>query len=171
MSGVWETQMRHVLVTALATVLVPGVAVLVIPYLILRGTGSPAAPEVGFIQALALALALVGAGMVAWVSVTFVTKGKGTPVPVAPPENLVAEGLYRFVRNPMYFGALLTLFGEAAFFRSPWILLYAGMLWLALHTFTVLLEEPQLEQRFGDPYREYKARTPRWFPRRPSKMP
>jgi protein-S-isoprenylcysteine O-methyltransferase Ste14 len=41
------------------------------------------------------------------------------------------------------------------------------MLWLALHTFTVLLEEPQLERRFGETYREYRRRTPRWIPRRP----
>jgi protein-S-isoprenylcysteine O-methyltransferase Ste14 len=161
--------MRRVLLTILATVLVPGVAVVVVPYLILRATGDLVPPQAGIIEAVALLLALAGAAMVIWVSVAFVRTGQGTPIPVAPPENLVAEGLYRFVRNPMYFGALLTLFAEAVLFRSPWVLLYAGLLWLALHTFTVIIEEPQLEARFGDPYREYRSRTPRWIPRPPKK--
>jgi protein-S-isoprenylcysteine O-methyltransferase Ste14 len=61
----------------------------------------------------------------------------------------------------------LVLFSESILFRSAWILLYAGTLWLALHAFTVLIEEPQLERRFGDPYRQYRDRTPRWVPRKP----
>jgi len=159
--------MKNVLLTTLATVVVPGGAVILVPYLILRATGQPTAPVVGILEAISIVLALMGLSMVVWVSGVFVTHGKGTPVPIAPPKSFVAAGLYRFVRNPMYFGALLSLFAEAAFFRSLWILLYAGLLWLALHSFTVLLEEPQLERRFGETYREYKARTPRWIPRGP----
>jgi protein-S-isoprenylcysteine O-methyltransferase Ste14 len=146
---------------------VPGAAVLLGPYWILQATGGVTTPTVGLLEVVSILLALVGAGMVVWVSIVFVTHGRGTPVPIEPPRNFVAAGLYRFVRNPMYFGALLALFAEAIFFRSVWILLYAGMLWLALHTFTVFLEEPQLEGRFGDTYREYRQRTPRWIPRRP----
>jgi len=159
--------MRNILVTVIATVLVPGVAVVLVPYWILQATGGLASPQVGFLEVGSVALALAGAGMVVWVSATFVAKGGGTPVPIDPPQNFVAEGLYRFVRNPMYFGALLILFAESIFFRCAWILLYAGLLWLALHSFTVLLEEPQLEQRFGGTYLDYKTRTPRWIPRRP----
>jgi protein-S-isoprenylcysteine O-methyltransferase Ste14 len=159
--------MKNLLVTVVATLVVPGGAVILVPYLILRATVQPTSPVVGILETIAIALALLGVAMVVWVSGAFVTHGKGTPVPIAPPKHFVAAGLYRFVRNPMYFGALLTLFAEAAFFRSPWILLYAGLLWLALHSFTVLLEEPQLERRFGETYREYKANTPRWIPRGP----
>ena len=159
--------MRSILVTALATVLVPGIAVLLIPYWILQATDGAAPAPVGFVEAASIVLALIGAAMVVWVSVTFVVKGRGTPVPVDPPQNLVAEGLYRFVRNPMYFGTLLILFAESIYFRSAWILLYAGMLWLAVQLFIVLVEEPQLERRFGDAYRQYKTETPRWIPRRP----
>ena len=161
--------MKNALVSALATIVVPGVAVILVPYWILRATGELNGPRIGLLETVAIALALLGAVMVVWVSVAFVTRGKGTPVPVAPPEVLVAEGLYRFVRNPMYVGALLALVAEALLFRSAWILLYAGFLGLALHTFTVLLEEPDLERRFGESYRAYKERTPRWIPRRPAK--
>lgn len=159
--------MKNALVSALATILVPGVAAVLVPCWILRATDGLAGPLIGPLEMVAIALVLLGGVMVVWVSSAFVIRGKGTPVPVAPPENLIAAGLYRFVRNPMYVGALLALVAEAAFFRSAWILLYAGFLWLALHTFTVLIEEPDLERRFGDSYRDYKARTPRWIPRRP----
>jgi protein-S-isoprenylcysteine O-methyltransferase Ste14 len=161
--------MRNALVTAFATVVVPGGAVVAVPYLVLRATGDLSAPAIGLLEVVAIALALMGASMVVWVSVVFVTHGKGTPVPIDPPKTFVAAGLYRFIRHPMYAGALLILFAEAAFFRSAWILLYAGLLWTALHTFAVFLEEPGLERRFGDAYREYKSRTPRWVPKGPGR--
>jgi protein-S-isoprenylcysteine O-methyltransferase Ste14 len=159
--------MRNILITTFATILVPGVAVLLVPYWILVATGGLQPPQIGFVEIVSIALAVIGAAMVVWVSIAFVAKGEGTPVPIAPPRNFVAEGLYRFVRHPMYTGALLILFAESVFFRSAWILLYAGMLWLAFHLFTELYEEPQLLQRFGDQYLQYKSDTPRWIPRRP----
>ena len=159
--------MKNALITLTATILVPGVAVLVVPTWILQATGGLAAAPTGLFAVLLIGLALLGAGMVIWVSVTFVGRGRGTPVPTVPPQNFIAEGLFRFVRNPMYIGVLLILFAEAILFRSAWILLYAALLWLALHTFAVMVEEPQLERRFGDAYRDYRAQTPRWLPRRP----
>jgi protein-S-isoprenylcysteine O-methyltransferase Ste14 len=161
--------MKNALVSAIATLVVPGAAVVLGPYLILKATRGLAPPPFGVIEAFSIAFALVGAAMVIWVSVAFVRLGKGTPVPIEPPRSFVATGLYRFVRNPMYLGALLILLAETVLFRSPWILLYAAALWLALHTFAVLIEEPQLERRFGDTFRDYKARTPRWLPGPPRK--
>jgi protein-S-isoprenylcysteine O-methyltransferase Ste14 len=116
---------------------------------------------------LALGISLVGAGMVVWVGYAFVTRGKGTPVPIDPPRRFVADGLFRYVRNPMYVGALLVLLGEALLFRSVWIVLYAAGLWLVLHTFLVVFEEPQLGRRFGSSYRAYVESTPRWIPHLP----
>ena len=68
----------------------------------------------------------------------------------------------------MYVGILLVIIAEAIFFRSAWLLLYASLLWLAAHSFVVLIEEPQLEKRFGVSYKDYVKRTPRWIPRPPS---
>ena len=48
-----------------------------------------------------------------WCAWEFATAGRGTPAPVDPPKILVARGLYRIVRNPMYVGVLLILLGEA----------------------------------------------------------
>ena len=159
--------MRNALIATLATIIVPGGAAILVPYLILQATGVSSIPQLGPTEIGSLILAMAGVSMVVWVSVAFVTQGKGTPAPIEPPKNFLATGLYRFLRNPMYFGALLTVFAEALFFRSTWLLLYGAILWLALHTATVLFEEPQLARRFGDSYRQYQARTPRWIPRRP----
>lgn len=59
------------------------------------------------------------------------------------------------------------LLAVVIYYGSLWILIYTAGLWAALHTFTVLLEEPQLKRRFGAPYEEYQNRVPRWIPRRP----
>src|SRR5258708_6094544 len=42
---------------------------------------------------------------------TFVLRGKGTPAPFDPPQKFVAVGPYRYVRNPMYIGGGIMLFG------------------------------------------------------------
>ena len=142
--------MRRTIEAIVATIAVPGTAGFLVPYLILVRTAKVLPDRVGILEAFAFAIALLGAGMVVWVSYAFVTRGNGTPVPIDPPRLFVAEGLFRYVRNPMYVGALLVLIGEALLFRSIWILVYAAGLWMLLHTFLVLLEEPQLRRRFGE---------------------
>jgi protein-S-isoprenylcysteine O-methyltransferase Ste14 len=158
---------RRTIEAIVATIAVPGTAVFLVPYLILVRTQQVSPGRVGVLEAFSLGIALVGAGMVVWVSYAFVTRGKGTPVPIDPPRRFVADGLFRYVRNPMYVGALLVLLGEALLFRSTWIVLYAAGLWLLLHTFLVLFEEPQLRRRFGGSYGIYVASTPRWIPHLP----
>jgi protein-S-isoprenylcysteine O-methyltransferase Ste14 len=69
------------------------------------------------------------------------------------------------VRNPMYVGLVLALLGESAIFRSPALLLYAGVVWLCCHLFVVLYEEPALRRRFGAAYDDYRGQVPRWLPR------
>jgi len=105
--------------------------------------------------------------MVLWVSIVFVRKGQGTPIPIEPPTRLVLQGLYRYVRNPMYAGAVLILLGDVIFFHSGWLLLYAVGLWSALHIALVVFEEPQLKKRFGADYEQYLKAVPRWIPRMP----
>ena len=154
--------------STLAALVVGAVPVLLIPYAILKASGGFLGATPAFLKVCSFILAVIGILAVGWVALVFPTKGKGTPVPILPPKEFVAHGLYRYVRNPMYLGALLILVAEAAFFGSPMLLLYTAFVGVALHAFLVLLEEPQLERRFGDTYRQYKARTPRWIPRSPS---
>jgi protein-S-isoprenylcysteine O-methyltransferase Ste14 len=88
----------------------------------------------------------------------FVLRGRGTPVPFDPPKELVAAGPYKYVRNPMYVGALTMGVGFGLWLRSVSILLLALLVALIVHLFVVLLEEPDLERRFGASYISYKKR-------------
>ena len=110
---------------------------------------------------------LLLAGLFLFVSTIklFATVGKGTLAPWAPPTRLVVSGPYRHVRNPMISGAILMFGGEALVLNS-WPL--AAMLlffFLVTSTLFIRFEEPELEQRFGEDYRRYKAHVPRWIPR------
>ncbi len=159
--------MRNALITTAGTILVPSIIDFLIPYLILNTASETAVPQIGLLEIGAIILAVIGICMVVWVSITFVSRGKGTPVPFIPPTEFIAGGLFRWVRNPMSVGLLLVILAEAVFFRSAWLLLYAFLLWLPVHSATVFIEEPQLERRFGNAYLKYKSATPRWIPRSP----
>jgi protein-S-isoprenylcysteine O-methyltransferase Ste14 len=155
---------------ARAIALLPGVATLLVPALILLlGTG----PEVGWGLGGALAVApvlaglvLIGAGiaMWAWTVRLFSRLGRGTLAPWDPTRRLVVEGPYRHVRNPMISAVLGTLLGEAALLGSVGIAIWAAAFAAVNTAYFILSEEPGLERRFGDQYAEYKRHVPRWIP-------
>jgi protein-S-isoprenylcysteine O-methyltransferase Ste14 len=97
---------------------------------------------------------------------TFASVGKGTLSPKAPTQHFVTVGLYRYLRNPMILGGLLVLLGEAIIFGSSLIFLWCGCFGALNHFWFIKREEPDLESRFGDEYRQYKRNVPRWIPRR-----
>ncbi len=102
-----------------------------------------------------------------WITVSLFTDyGKGTPAPYAPPKILVAIGIYKYVRNPMMIGVWSVLCGEAILFFSFWVLIWFLIFFTASILFVTLWEEDDLENRFGESYREYKKKVPRWIPRR-----
>src|SRR5882762_8775098 len=92
----------------------------------------------------------------------FALQGLGTPAPIAPTQNLVVTGLYRYVRNPIYVALIL---GQAALFGDQRLLAYGVLVWLAFHAFVVGYEEPVLVRRFGTEYEDFRANVPRWIPR------
>ena len=95
----------------------------------------------------------------------FAGEGEGTLAPWDPPRRLVVRGPYRFVRNPMISGVIFLLFGEALVLAS-WPHAAWALAFLALNAVYIpLVEEPQLERRFGDAYREYRANVRRFLPR------
>jgi protein-S-isoprenylcysteine O-methyltransferase Ste14 len=95
----------------------------------------------------------------------FLDEGRGTLAPWDPPRGLVVQGPYRYVRNPMISGVVLTLFGEAAVLLSRPHLLWA-LVFLGINAVYIpLLEEPLLAERFGADYREYRRHVPRLLPR------
>src|SRR5439155_22849049 len=75
----------------------------------------------------------------------------------------------RFVRNPMYIGAGMTLAGAALYYESLSILFYTGLFFLITRLFVVFYEEPTFRRTFGDDYEAYCRRTTRWWPTRTKK--
>lgn len=88
----------------------------------------------------------------------------GTHVaPGQPATALVTAGPYRFTRNPIYIGFVLVFFGLSIVLTSVWILLLLAPVLLILQRGVVLREEAYLEEKFGDAYRAYAAKVPRWL--------
>jgi protein-S-isoprenylcysteine O-methyltransferase Ste14 len=90
-------------------------------------------------------------------------QGTGTAVePWKPTTALVTEGIFGKTRNPMYEGVFFFLFGLAVGLASDWTTLLLVPAALVMHFGVVLREERYLEAKFGDAYRRYKGRVPRY---------
>lgn len=83
--------------------------------------------------------------------------------PSVESKKLVIEGVYSFVRHPMYFGTLLIYL---AFIMLSFSLVSVIPLVISLFLYNIIAkyEEKELEKIFGDEYLEYKRKVNRWFP-------
>jgi protein-S-isoprenylcysteine O-methyltransferase Ste14 len=108
---------------------------------------------------------LAGLATLAHTVIRFVVEGVGTPAPVAPTQNLVVGGLYRFVRNPMYVAVISIILGQAAILGRPVLLGYAAIFWAVVASFVRLHEEPTLAERYGAEYAAYRRAVRAWWPR------
>jgi protein-S-isoprenylcysteine O-methyltransferase Ste14 len=88
----------------------------------------------------------------------------GTNVnPLQPTTALVTDGIFRRTRNPLYVGIIITQYAVALIFALDWLLLLIVPNWVVLHFAVVTREERYLERKFGEVYRRYKARVPRYL--------
>jgi protein-S-isoprenylcysteine O-methyltransferase Ste14 len=108
-------------------------------------------------------LLLAGIALAAGCSRLFQRVGHGTPVPIEPPKALVVSGPYRVSRNPIYVADVVFLLGLFLYRGEVALLLYAAVFVLAVHFVIVSHEEPVLERRFGEDYRAYCRKVPRWI--------
>ncbi len=74
----------------------------------------------------------------------------------------VTRGLYRYSRHPMYLAAFIALLG-ICMATASWICLAFSAAIIILIHLQVLSEERYCLERYGDPYREYMNRVPRWI--------
>ena len=157
--------------------ILPGTALVFVPGLIVWASAGtswavrPATPA-EFLFWIGVGSAALGLGL-AWATMRdFQRIGQGTPAPWAPPKNLVVNGPYCYVRNPMISGVLFILAAECLLLGSWTLALWLAAFFTANAIYLPLMEEKGLEERFGEPYRLYKANVSRWIPRpRPWRRP
>ncbi len=80
-----------------------------------------------------------------------------------PTTRIVAEGPYRYSRNPIYLGGLLGYVGIGVAVDSLWVLALLLPFLGVMHFGVILREEAYLEAKFGADYRRYKERVRRWI--------
>ena len=151
-----------------AVLILPGTALIYIPLLIQWfSNGWPFSRSLGGTPEWVLAAILAAPAIALAVKTMrlFLNEGEGTPAPWDPPRKFVVSGPYRHMRNPMLTSVILMILAEAVALSSLGLLGWAVVFFLLNTAYFALLEEPELERRFGAPYRHYKASVPRWMPR------
>jgi protein-S-isoprenylcysteine O-methyltransferase Ste14 len=141
-----------------------GFLLIYLPARVLAAAGIVRPATIAAPQIAGIIVGSIGAVLALWCIFTFATIGKGTPAPFDPPRRLVVRGPYRFVRNPMYIGAVLALAGATLFYRSLALLAYAAAFLVVCHVFVLAYEEPALRRTFGPDYEAYCQRVRRWWP-------
>jgi protein-S-isoprenylcysteine O-methyltransferase Ste14 len=81
------------------------------------------------------------------------------------PARVLKNGAFRWLRHPLYMASLLVCLGLALATQSLWSLAVTVLQFLFFNHIAAF-EEKVMEKKFGDEYREYKAKTGRWWPRR-----
>ena len=94
-------------------------------------------------------------GLAIWVMTTL-------SVAKTPLDKPATQGPYRISRHPMYFGGFLILVGIGIACAS-WVVILCAILWIVFFQIVVPSEERFLLEKYGDTYREYMNRTPRWI--------
>ena len=136
----------------------------IVPWLLTRWHADP---QPLALKALGVVVLVAGGALVIETTARFALQGRGTPAPWAPPDRFVERGSYRFVRSPMYLGVLLLVVGQGLLLGREVLYAWAAAAWLIFTCFLVFYEEPQLRERFGASYDDYRSRVRRWLPTRP----
>ena len=146
-------------------VIAPGTVAGLLPWLITGWRFDDALGDSALVRGLGVAMIATGAAALLECFFRFAWTGFAAPVPVTPTRKLIVTGLYRHVRNPMYFGVITLVIGEALLLGQPALLAYAAMAWIFFHLFVIGYEEPTLARLFPEDFARFTRAVPRWIPR------
>ena len=129
---------------------------------------SYAAPGLSFTLAgrVFIALALVALGEALAIAGVVAFRDSGTTVnPLTPgaSSSVVASGVYRISRNPMYLGFLLALAGWAVFLANLGAVVLLPAFAAYITQFQIKPEERALLAKFGSEFAQYMSRVRRWI--------
>lgn len=106
---------------------------------------------------------LVGAGAALAIPAMRGFRSAGTHVePWKPALVLVTDGIFGWLRNPMYVGLAFVVAGIGVALASDWTLVMLVAAAVLMHFGVVKREERYLAAKFGDPYRHYMSTVPRY---------
>jgi flagellin-like protein len=108
------------------------------------------------------ALMLIAFAIIA-VGVTQFRRAGTNVAPIRPTTALVTHGIYALSRNPLYISLSLLMAGIAVAADRLWILVLLAPVLVVMRYGVIAREERYLERKFGETYRQYKARVRRWL--------
>jgi len=79
-----------------------------------------------------------------------------------PLDRPATKGLYHISRNPIYLGTNL-IFTGIGIACASWLFLSLTVIWIILYALLIAPEERWCLEKYGNAYREYMNRTPRWI--------
>jgi protein-S-isoprenylcysteine O-methyltransferase Ste14 len=115
-------------------------------------------------------MAIIFGGIVAiWTIVTQITLASGTPFPMLPTKRLLIVGPFKYCRNPMTLGTIIAYVGIAIIIGTVTGLMVVAIFAAILVLYLKIIEEKELQMRFGSEYIEYKKTTPFIIPVKPGR--
>lgn len=170
LAGSRSTPAAHMVTTFAQIVIFWGLFLVVIPLIIVfveqRWSVSLQLPW--FVVPLGVGILVLASALGLWSAFVMSTLGDGTPLPSAMPHRLVIAGPYRWVRNPMAVAGIVQ--GAAVgLILSSWLVVAYAVAGSLLWNYAIRPhEEADLEQRFGDEFRQYRESVQCWVPGVPS---
>ena len=125
-------------------------------------TGKRELSDLSAANVLGLALFVVGL-TIALVALFTLKRSYSSSLVIREDHRLVTHGIYRYVRHPVYLGALVAIMGAPAYASSAYGALVLSAL-VPLVLLRIRIEEGLLIEQFGDEYRAYRARTKKLIP-------
>jgi protein-S-isoprenylcysteine O-methyltransferase Ste14 len=120
-------------------------------------------PLVGIARA-GLAAVLVGFGIALMGSALRLFRRSGQdPAPWESTPEIIATGIYRLTRNPMYLGMGLLQAGIGVALANAWVVAFVPLSWIAVYLLAIRHEEAYLDRKFGSAYAEYRKAVRRWL--------
>jgi protein-S-isoprenylcysteine O-methyltransferase Ste14 len=123
------------------------------------GFGIPAVETFGIV------LMWSGAALAIWCTILMFLFGRGTPLVTSSPQEIMMRNVYGIVRHPMMWAIFIVVLGEIFTFGHFILIIWLIALIRIIHLIVTNYEEPQLERRFGENWKAYCEKVPRWIPK------
>ncbi|MEI7501397.1 MAG: isoprenylcysteine carboxylmethyltransferase family protein, partial [Bacteroidota bacterium] len=124
-----------------------------------EGFGLPGVKIVGII------LMWSGTALAIWCIILILIFGRATPLVTSAPKKIIARNIYGQVRHPMMWSLIIIVLGEVLTYGQFILFIWLIAMSRIIYIIVINYEEPQLEHRFGESWKEYCHQVPRWFPR------